>query len=56
VLIAIGAVGARILLLLGYGGAWRFVRYDSILSSLFKYVIVGACAFVIYHIALRGPL
>ncbi len=51
VLFAIGAVGACILWLLGYGGAWRLVRYDSILSSLFKYVIVGGCAFVIYHFA-----
>jgi len=42
VLFAIGAVGACILWLLGYGGAWRLAHYDSILSSLFKYVIVGA--------------
>lgn len=45
------AVGAGLLYLYGVLGAWRHVRYGSILFSLSRYATVGACAFAIYHLA-----
>jgi hypothetical protein len=45
------AVGAGLLYLYGVLGAWRHIRYGSILFSLSRYATVGACAFAIYHLA-----
>ena len=44
-------VGAGLLYLHGMLGAWRQVRYGSILFSLSRYATVGACAFAIYYFA-----
>src|SRR5262245_35476518 len=44
-------VGAALLLLLGHDGAWRRVSYESVIGSLFQYVLAYCSLLATYHFA-----